>query len=117
MELLSKFPKTTELINKWFVKRLIDSLDDPDLPEEFKKQFENITVMDNKELEKIIKASPRALFDFFDSKGVYISINRDYENNSFYYTVDGKVFSDRYPVRKTVEESAIIRAFKIIEEL
>ena len=117
MELLTKYPKTTELINKWFVKKLLDSLEDPNLPEEFKKQYENTSVIDNKKLETIIKASPRALFDFFDSKNVYISIIRDYENNSFYYTLDGKVFSDRYPVRKTVEESAIIRGLKILEDL
>lgn len=117
MELLSKYPKTTELINKWFVKQLIDSLQDDTIPEEFRKQYENFTIIDNKELERIIKSSPRALFDFFDTKKVYISIVRDYEHNTFRYTFDGKVESNDYSLRKEAEEAAIERAFKILEEI
>ena len=62
LELLENHPKTAIVIKQWLLDKLLESLKDESLPEDFKQHVREQGI-DNDRVDKILTGSPRALFD------------------------------------------------------
>ena len=115
LELLKKHPKATQKVRDWFMNKMIESLKDSNVPENFKEYMRSQGVPDDN-IATILGDNPRALFDVFDNNGIYIIITRDFNTGLFYYSFDGKAKSDSYSSRKEAESVAVERAFQILDD-
>lgn len=114
-ELFENYPKTTEIVREWFMNKMLESLNDQSVSEEFKEYMRNQGIS-NDNLFKVFEENPRALLDVLDENDVYINVTRDFENKTFRYSFDGKVESEDFAKRKDAEMNAVERAFFILEE-
>lgn len=116
IELLEKYPLATEVVRDWFIKRMMESVnEDNDVPEDFKK-FMIDQGIPNDRLCIFIDANPRSLFDVFDENDIIIIIGY-HENFGFNYAVCEDEDQQRYyKTRKEAESFAIEVAFEILEE-
>jgi len=112
LDLLEKYPVSTEIIRAWFMERMIESLQDENVPDEF-KDFMREQGVQNDKLGTMIDASPRMLLDVFDENEIFISIN--VVDRKFTYRIDNLVNSTEYSTRKECELISITRAFEILE--
>jgi hypothetical protein len=112
LELLQNNPKTTTVIKQWFLGKLLDSLNDDKLPENF-KEFVRAQDLEDDKLATIIDANPRMLFDVFDEHKVYVQINVN--TPYFSYSInEGDVISGSWETRIEAEKAAIEQAFEIL---
>jgi hypothetical protein len=115
-ELLETYTKAAEVVKKHFVDKLLESLNDADLPDDF-KAFARQQEIDNDKIASLMDSQPRGLFDVLDENGVFTQISVDLENNCFRYSFDGgRVESNDYTKRKEAEIAAIEKAFEILNE-
>ena len=115
-ELLETYPKAAEIVRKHFMDKLLESLNDADLPDDF-KEFARSQEIDNDKVGGLIDAQPRGLFDVFDDNDVFIEISVDLENKCFRYSFNGgRVESNDYTTRKETEVEAIKGAFEILND-
>ena len=121
LDLLEKYPVSTEIIRAWFMERMIESLQDENVPDEF-KDFMREQGVQNDKLGTMIDVNPRMLLDVFDDNEIYIQIgvNRD-SNLYFQYKINdfliGHFFRDlKYKTRKEAELFAVEAAFEMLEE-
>lgn len=118
LELLKEHPKTALVIKQWLLEKMLDSLNDDSLPEDFKK-FVREQGIDDDKVAKMLEGSPRALFDIFDSHKVLIQINVS-DNVSYplfgYHIIGAEKNEKTYISRKEADTEAIIEAFKLLEE-
>ena len=116
LELLKENPKTAIVIKQWFLEKMLESLKDESLPEDFKNYVREQGIDDDK-IAKMVEGSPRSLFDVFDDHKVFIQINAYSSSSSFSYFInDGDMVSGGWTERKEAELAAIIQAFKLLEE-
>jgi hypothetical protein len=107
------------VVKQWFLDRLLESLNDESIPENF-KDFVKAQDMENENISKMIDANPRILFDVFDEHKVYIEILVDYKKPdvTFTYTVinDDTMYSNpsHYNNRIEAEKEAIEQAFQML---
>jgi hypothetical protein len=113
LELLENHPKTAVVIKQWLLDKLLESLKDDSLPEDFKQHVREQGMEDDK-VAKIISSSPRALFDVFDGQGLYIQITGD-NKHGWSWEVDSSVENAVCPSRKDADLAAIVEAFKLLE--
>jgi hypothetical protein len=116
IKLLETYPAAANIVQQWYLEKMLESLNDKALPEDFKEAVRN-EGLDPDRLAQIIEAGPRALFDVFDENHIYIQINILPEdlsatfthiiNNSFVYLII-------YNNRKEAERAAIEQAFEIL---
>jgi hypothetical protein len=116
-EFLSKYPLTTKVIKYWWLEKLMVSMKENSIPEEFKESILVEEVITDDRLAVLIEAQPRALFDVFDINEIYISVFR-VENvfmTSFWnkeeQTLNGKIFN----TRKDAEIFVIEKGFEVLE--
>jgi hypothetical protein len=114
LELLKEHPKTAIVIKQWFLEKMLESLKDESLPEDFKNYVREQGIDDEK-IATMVEASPRSLFDVFDDHKVFIQINV-YPTSFSYFINEGDVISGPWHNRKEAEMAAIIQAFKLLEE-
>lgn len=112
-ELLEKHPLTTEVIRSWFFDEMIKSLDDNNIPEEFKEMMKQEGVS-NERLAILIDAQPRTLFDVFDENDLYINVV--YTPSVFMCTINQNDIGTRVKTRKESELLVIEKAFELLEE-
>ena len=113
-ELLETYPKAADVVRKHFMEKLLENLNDADLPEDF-KEFARQQDIDNEKIASLISSQPRGLFDVLDENDVFVQISVDLENKCFRYSFDGgKVESNDYDTRKEAEVAAIEKAFEIL---
>jgi hypothetical protein len=120
LELLEKYPKAGNIINKWFLDKMLKSLNTDTVPEEFKEYISNQPI-DNQNIAVMIDNNPRVLFDVFDENDIYVEILVDYKSNSakFSYTViNDEMYSNplTYTSRKYAELAAIEQAFELLDK-
>lgn len=118
LELLKEHPKTAIVIKQWFLEKMLESLKDESLPEDFKNYVREQGIDDEK-IANMVENSPRSLFDVFDDHKLYIEILR--EITGFWWKIkDEKTFlrlgNDPYNNRKEAEMEAIVESFKLLEE-
>jgi hypothetical protein len=113
LELLEKYPKAGKVVNKWFLDKMLKSLNTDTVPEEFKEYIRH-QLIDNKNIAVMIDNNPRVLFDVFDENNVFIQIN---VNKTFSYSInEGDVISGSWRIRKDAEAAAIESAFELLDE-
>lgn len=114
IELLKKYPLTTEVVRDWFIAKMMESVnEDNDVPEDFKK-FMIDQGVPNDRLCVFIDANPRSLFDVFDENDVIIII-KYHDNFGFTWAVEEADDQSFYKTRKEAELSSIEVAFDILE--
>jgi len=119
IELLEKYPLTAQIIRDWFMKSMLESFKDENVPEEF-KQFMLEQGIENDKVSKLIDVNVRILFDVFDENEVFIFIQyMDVKDNVEFFCTFRNV--DTNPVklfktRKEAEHAAIEKAFELLEE-
>jgi hypothetical protein len=114
LELLKEHPKTAIVIKQWFLEKMLESLKDESLPEDFKNYVREQGIDDEK-IATMVENSPRSLFDVFDDHKVFIQINV-YSTSFSYLINEGDVISGPWHNRKEAEMAAIIESFKLLEE-
>jgi hypothetical protein len=119
--LLETYPKAAEVIRKHFMEKLLESLNDADLPDDF-KEFARQQDIDNDKVGGLIDAQPRGLFDVLDSNSVYIEILVDLTKDDalFSYVIDGDMMGNvegiLYNSRIEAEKVAIEKAFQLLND-
>ena len=114
LKLLENFPKATIVIKQWFLDKLLESLKDNSVPENF-KEFVRAQDMETDKIATMIEANPRVLFDVFDTHKVYIEISID-ELNGFWWRIDENKSTVGYEYRINAEKAAIQQAFQILND-
>jgi hypothetical protein len=112
LELLENHPKTATVVKQWLLDKMLESLKDESLPEDFKQHVRE-QGMENDKVAKILTGSPRALFDVFDNHKVYIDISC--LNDKFLWGINNDMNNSVYEIRKEADFAAIVEAFKLLE--
>ena len=115
-ELLETYPKATTVIKEWYLEKMLESLNNDSLPEDFKEHVRKEGIDDDK-IAAVIEVGPRALFDVFDENHIYIQINILPEDLSatFTHIINNSFVSlIIYNNRKEAERAAIEQAFEIL---
>ena len=115
MELLQTYPIASVKVKGWFMEKMLNTLKDDTIPEEFKDYVRQQGIEDEK-LANIVGDNPRALFDVFDDNEIFIDVIFDHEHRVFRYSFDGNVESINYTLRKDAEADAVAEAFKLLNE-
>jgi hypothetical protein len=94
IELLKKYPLSTEVVREWFIQKMIESVKgDTTVPEDF-KNFMIEQGIPNDTLCIFIDSNPRSLFDVFDENNIRIHIvvgsDVSADNYSFHIASDVK---------------------------
>lgn len=112
LEILQKYPHSADVVRKWLFDKMMESMQDDSVPEDFKQSMMNEAVT-NVRLAVFIDTNPRMLLDVFDEHEVFISIN--VVDRKFTYRIDNLVNPTEYSTRKECELISITRAFEILE--
>ena len=113
LELLENHPYAAVVVRAWFLERMIESLEDENVPDDF-KNFMREQGIDNDKLGVMIDANPRMLFDVFDENDVIIII-KYHDNFGFTWAVEEADDQSFYKTRKEAELSSIEIAFDVLE--
>ena len=114
INLLEEHPKTAAVIKQWLLDRLLESIDDSKVPDDF-KEFARQQGIENDKVAGILNNTPRALFDVFDGHKIYVEVIVD-TDSSFWWKI-GEIQSNiGYTSRKEADTAAIVEAFKLLEE-
>ena len=121
IDLLETYPIASEAIRVYYLEILLSTLNDKNLPEDFKAHVREKGVS-NTDIVNVYKNSPRQLMDVFDDNGVYIEIllKMDDENVLFGWRIlprDEDFIDIQWSNdRKEVERYAIADAFKLLND-
>jgi len=114
LELLEKYPLSTEVVREWFMQKMIESVrGDNEVPEDF-KNFMLEQGIDNDKMSIMIDANPRMLFDVFDENDLFIEIFM-YPDVTFTCKIGNEATTNSWSTRKEAEMFAIEAAFEILE--
>ena len=115
IELLEKYPLTTEVVRDWFIRKMVESVnEDNDVPEDF-KNFMIEQGVPNDRLCIFIDANPRSLFDVFDENNIVIETSL-YPNGEFTIKIGNQATTNSWKTRKEAEAFAVEAAFEILED-
>ena len=122
LEILQKYPHSADVVRKWLFDRMVESMQDDSVPEDFKQAMMNEAVT-NVRLAVFIDTNPRILFDVFDENDIiiYFMIFSSPEGVRFsaaIHTGNDEVpnpIGKQYNTRKEAELFAIEAAFEILE--
>lgn len=115
LELLKTYPEAGKVVKDHFLSKMLDSLNDDNLPEDFKEHVRNMGIEDEK-IASMVGNAPRALFDVFDENQIYINITHYSEQNMFKYAINEEISTNFYVYRKAAEQDAVTEAFKLLNE-
>lgn len=122
LEILQKYPHSADVVRKWLFDRMVESMQDDSVPEDFKQSMMNEAVT-NERLAVFIDTNPRILFDVFDENELYVHIvpiNPIKGVMKFLMGIDtleslDDTPSTHYSTRKEAECAAIEKTFEILE--
>jgi hypothetical protein len=115
IELLEKYPLSTEVVREWFMQKMIESVrGDDEVPEDF-KNFMLEQGIDNNRMATIIDSNPRMLFDVFDNNDLFIEIFM-YPDVTFTCKIGNEATTNSWKTRKDAEAFAIEAAFEMLEK-
>lgn len=123
LELLKNHPNVTKIVKDYYLEKMLESLKDDSLPENFKEFVREQGIEDDK-IAKILESAPRNLFDVFDNHELYIIINVKVIDvipsfsYKFYHPISDLeiVTKNWYNSRKDAETEAIVQAFALLEK-
>jgi len=102
------------VIKQWFLGKLLDSLKDNSVPDDF-KEYVRAQDLEEEKIAKIIDAGPRMLFDVFDEHKVYIQITY-YDGPKFWCSINGVESGNKYDTRIEAEKEAVEGAFQMLND-
>ena len=112
LELLEAYPKAAKVINDFYHTKMIESMNTPDVSQEYKDLLKE-QEFDNEYVATFIDANPRILFDVFDEHEIYINISAP----KFSYSIGtGGVISGTLKTRKEAEIAAIEEASQLLND-
>ena len=123
LEILQKYPHSADVVRKWLFDKMMESMQDDSVPEDFKQSMMNEAVT-NVRLAVFIDTNPRILFDVFDENDIiiYFMIFSSPEGVRFsaaIHTGNDEVkpnpIGKQYNTRKEAEYAAVEAAFEILE--
>jgi hypothetical protein len=115
LQLLDEYPKAALVVKQWYLEKMLESLNDDNLPEDFKDYVREQSI-ENPQIGAIIDTSSRTLLDVFDGHKVYIQISV-WEGPKFSWFIrDEPSDAKMYDGRKDAEKEAIEYGFKILNE-
>lgn len=112
--LMDEHPKTATVVKQWLLEKMLESLDDDKLPEDFKEIVRKEGITDDK-VVGILEGNPRALFDVFDNHKVFITINA-LKEQSYSVKINDQDVDGRFSERIHADGHAVILAFSILED-
>lgn len=113
IELVENYPSAAAVVREWFVNKMLESVKESNVPEDFKQMMRDQGVSDER-LVAMMDASPRLLLDVLDQNNIIIGIN--YDNGVFRYSFNGDtVESIDYTSRRDAERDAIEDAFIMLD--
>jgi len=115
LNLLESHPKCLTIITNHFMKVMIDSFDNEEVPEEFKKSMMELGISKER-LAMIISGAPRCLFTPFDEQEIYIEVYRTTGKKFTYRIEDYETPNFSSEKRIDCELEAIKSAFEILED-
>jgi hypothetical protein len=118
IELLEKYPEAAKVINEFYRSKMMNSMETDDVPDEFKEMLKEQS-FDNEYIATFVDASPRMLFDIFDTNNIYINVTA-FPNGLFLYSITGEVTevgsTETSNTRIEAEKVAIEKAFEILND-
>jgi hypothetical protein len=116
LELLEKYPLAKNVVKDWFMRTMLESFKDENVPEEFKQFMLEQGIEDDK-VGKLIDVNVRILFDVFDENDICINIEKS-ANKIVEWSWEispGHTENSVCKSRKEAEHAAIEKAFEILE--
>lgn len=115
LNLLETYPKAAIIVKQWFLDRMLESLNNDAIPEDFKEAVRKQGI-DNEKVADILGNNPRALFTPLDLQDVYIEIIVKIQNEkaSFSWSVNKNDCGKWYNDRISAEKDAMEEAFKVL---
>ena len=112
-ELFDTYPKTAEVIKKYYSDEFLNSL--TSVENEEQREFAK-SILNDEYIESFIDNNPRGCFDALDANGIYVEITVMMGEPVFFiYHVNGEVNNmPPYMTRVEAEKAAIERAFEIL---
>lgn len=110
-EVFEKNPHATLVVQSWFMNRMLESLNDETVPEDFRDMLRQKGVQ-KEQLIKMIDGSPRSLFDVLDEHEVVIQINT-YPH--FSYSINNETIAGSWNTRKEAEMFAVSAGLEMLE--
>lgn len=122
-ELMKTYPKTAIVVKQWLLGKMLESLNNESIPEEFKEHVRQEGITDEY-VVKLLANQPRALFDVFDEHKVYIEINvtGTLTDPKFLYALnyrdqkEADLNNNEHSSRREAEYAAIEEAFKVLND-
>jgi hypothetical protein len=113
LELLQKYPLAKKVVKDWFMKSMLESFKDENVPEEFKQFMLEQGIEDDK-VGKLIDVNVRILFDVFDENDIVIETLL-YPSKEFTVIIGRQPTKNSWKTRKEAEHFAVEAAFEILE--
>jgi hypothetical protein len=118
-EILDANPKAASLIHDYYLNKLLDSLEDDNLPAEF-KEFAREKGVPMENIAAMLEANPRQMLDFFDEREIYINITRYKASDGNTYSIldhNSTVSSSKvFNTRKEADAAGVLLAIELLEE-
>jgi hypothetical protein len=115
LEILEQNPLSREVLSKWFVNKLFESVKKDDgIPEDFKEFILNEEIS-TENLVIFINSNPRGLFDLFDEHDIVIETSL-YPNGEFTIKIGNQATTNSWKTRREAEIFAIEAAFELLEQ-
>lgn len=113
IELLNTYTKAGETVKKFYLDKLVDSLDDKNVPDNY-KDFIKASDFEDAQFAQLIDAAPRALFDLFDEHEIFIVIDYDHPYKQFIFHSNNGSGESRFATRKEADTAAVEESFKLL---
>lgn len=113
INLLEEHPKTAAVIKQWLLDKLLESIEDSKVPDDF-KEFARQQSMDDDKVAGILQNTPRSLFDVFDNHKIQVETIVD-ELGGFWWKIGEIKSTCGYEFRINCDKAAIVEAFKLLE--
>ena len=104
--LLQQNPHAAQIIKDYYVKLMLDTLDESLLPENF-KDFLREQGIDDEKVAQMMEANARNVYDVLDENGFIISITYDAEFKKFSWYVNDDQHKIVCDTRKQSENEAV----------
>lgn len=116
-ELFESYPKAADAITKYYNEVFMSTLNNQEVPEEF-KELAKAQMVDQQYVKQFIDMNPRGTWDAFDAHKIYIEITVIVGDPVFFiYHVDGEVNSaPPYEKRLDAERAALEKAFQKLND-
>lgn len=117
LELFQSYPKAAKAIKEWFLQRMLSTIDDEKVPEDFKNVVREMGI--DEEMIAELLSSPRSMYDVFDGNGLYISILVNLEGEFAYKLIPRDINFDDvtwYSSREEAEEAAVRDGIQILND-